>query len=171
MSQIKVLSLILLMGLGLSAQLQALPEDQEKEIVIVSDKALLDRAKGYALYEGNVNMVQGSLHIRAEKIRVYSENEQITKVVAEGSPAHYEQIQELGQEPVHAYGEEIEYQADIKQLTLLRQARLTQKQNHFNGEKIVYDITNQRINADGGNDAGQGNGRIRMVIQPQKKNP
>jgi lipopolysaccharide export system protein LptA len=154
---------------ALSASAYALPEDQEQEIVIISDHAELDRALGYALYKGNVDMVQGSLHIRADKVRIYTENEEVTKVVAIGLPAHYEQIHDAGQEPVHAYGEEIEYEAATKQLTLLRQAKLTQNKNHFNGDKIVYDITNQRIKANSVGDEKPG--RIRMVIQPKKTNP
>ncbi|MCP5326876.1 MAG: lipopolysaccharide transport periplasmic protein LptA [Oceanospirillaceae bacterium] len=160
----------LLAGLCMS-QAQALPEDAEQEIHIASNSASYDRQSGVLIYTGNVQMEQGTLKMRADKITVLRTDKGLEKVIAEGKTAQYEQILNEGEAVTHAYGETIIYQADIEKLTLLKKAGLERQGNLFTGQKIVYLIKDQKIQAAGENpeQAPDKDGRIRMVIQPQKK--
>lgn len=154
-----------------ATQAAALPEDAEQEIHIASNSASYDRQSGVLIYTGNVQMEQGTLKMRADKITVLRTDKGLEKVIAEGKTAHYEQILNAGEAVTHAYGETIIYQADIEKLTLLKQAGLERQGNLFTGQKIVYLIKDQKIQAAGENPdkAPDKDGRIRMVIQPQKK--
>lgn len=160
----------LLAGLCMS-QVQALPEDADQEIRIASNSASYDRQSGVLIYTGNVQMEQGTLKMRADKITVLRTDKGLEKVIAEGKTAQYEQILNEGEAVTHAYGETIIYQADIEKLTLLKKAGLERQGNLFTGQKIVYLIKDQKIQAAGENpeQAPDKDGRIRMVIQPQKK--
>lgn len=163
---------VLLAGFCVSS-VQALPEDAEQEIHIASNSASYDRQSGVLIYTGNVQMEQGTLKMRADKITVLRTDKGLEKVIAEGKTAKYEQILNAGEAVTHAYGETIIYQADIEKLTLLKKAGLERQGNLFTGQKIVYLIKDQKIQAAGESPdkAPDQDGRIRMVIQPQKKDP
>ena len=150
----------------MSVAAQALPEDTQQEIRISSDKASLDREKGLIVYTGNVKMNQGTLSIEADKVTLIRNEQGLQKVTAKGQPAKYEQILSENEDKTHAYGNTIIYRTDIEKLTLIENAGLEKSGNLFTGEKIVYSIKDQQVQADGQSQEKSG-GRIKMVIQPQ----
>lgn len=150
----------------MSVAVQALPEDTQQEIRISSDKASLDREKGLIVYTGNVKMKQGTLSIEADKVTLIRNEQGLQKVTAKGQPAKYEQILSENEDKTHAYGNTIIYRTDIEKLTLIENAGLEKSGNLFTGEKIVYSIKDQQVQADGQSQEKSG-GRIKMVIQPQ----
>ena len=150
----------------MSVAAQALPEDTQQEIRISSDKASLDREKGLIVYTGNVKMKQGTLSIEADKVTLIRNEQGLQKVTAKGQPAKYEQILSENEDKTHAYGNTIIYRTDIEKLTLIENAGLEKSGNLFTGEKIVYSIKDQQVQADGQSQEKSG-GRIKMVIQPQ----
>ena len=165
------LSALLFSGvMSLAMHTQALPEDTQQEIHISSDKASLDREKGKIVYTGNVKMKQGTLSIEADKVTLIRNQQGLQQVIANGQPAKYEQILSENEDKTHAYGETIIYRTDIEKLTLIDNAGLKKSGNLFTGEKIVYSIKDQQVQADGQSQENSG-GRIKMVIQPQDAQP
>lgn len=150
----------------MSVAAQALPEDTQQEIRISSDKASLDREKGLIVYTGNVKMKQGTLSIEADKVTLIRNAQGLQKVTAKGQPAKYEQVLSENEDKTHAYGNTIIYRTDIEKLTLIENAGLEKSGNLFTGEKIVYSIKDQQVQADGQSQE-KSSGRIKMVIQPQ----
>ncbi|GAA6133879.1 lipopolysaccharide transport periplasmic protein LptA [Oceaniserpentilla sp. 4NH20-0058] len=142
----------------------ALPDDRQQEIRIASDQASLDKLKGEVIYSGNVKMQQGSLNIEAEKITLKRSPDGISEIIAQGTPARYEQIINADDGKTLAYGETIIYNTQSDQLTLLKHAGLEKQGNVFSGEKIVYSINEQKVKAE----SPQEDTRIHMVIQPKQ---
>lgn len=142
----------------------SLPEDSQQEIRIASDQASLDKLKGEVVYSGNVKMQQGSLSIEAEKVTLIRSKDGLQKIIAQGTPARYEQTLSKNEGKTLAYGETIIYNTQIDQLTLLKNAGLEKQGNLFSGDKIIYLINEQRVKAE----SPQEDNRIRMVIQPKQ---
>lgn len=159
------LALILLLGYTSHFPVAfALPDDKNKEIHIASDQAHLDKPKGIIVYSGNVEMQQGTLNIQADKITLTRTPNGLEKIVAQGNPAHYEQLLSLEDGKTQAYGETIIFLMQSEELTLLKNAGLKKQGNLFAGDKIVYLIKEQRVKADSPTE----DSRIQMVIQPKQ---
>lgn len=157
----------------LPAAASALPNDQQQPLHISSDTAEVDDLKGISIYRGAVYITQGSIKLKAKKVTIYSNNQGISKLVAIGSPAHFQQLPESGGEIMHAFGNTIEYYVAEERIKLKKQAKLEQEKNVFTGERIDYDIKRRVVNAY--SDSNQGNSssdspRVNLVIQPNKIN-
>ncbi len=155
----------LLLMLGSSHSSFALPEDSQQEIRIASDSAFMDKIQGQLVYSGNVEMIQGTLNIQADRITLIRNDDGLQKVIAEGKPARYEQTIIANEGTTQAYGDTIIFHTANEELTLLKNAGLEKQGNVFAGEKIVYLMKEQRIKAD----SQASDERIHMVIQPKKE--
>lgn len=146
----------------------ALPSDREMPIEIESDSADIDNKKGVSVYRGDVVMTQGSTRITGDVVTVYTENQEVQKIVAEGinKRAYYEEEQPDAQGTLQAWGHTIDYKVLDEKIHLIRQAQLVQKGDSFKGERIDYDLKQQKVNAKGLENR-KGEGRVQMVIQPR----
>lgn len=143
----------------------ALPEDFDQEVIIVSDRAQMDRKSGQVTYSGEVILTQGTLRIESETLTVIRKEEVFEKAIAEGSPAHYQQQIQADDPLTHADANRIEYIATAQQAILIGGASLNQGSNKLTGERIVYDMTTEVVTA-GKSEDGKPS-RIKVVIQPQ----
>lgn len=176
MNLLKPTKLALLLTTGLfSAMALGLPSDKDQPIHIKSDTAEIDDAKGISIYRGNVNIDQGTINLKAEVVTIYNDEEGISKVIAVGKPAHYQQQNEIDEPMTHAYGDTINYFLANERIELRKNAKLEQQQNTFTGERIDYDMKHKVVNAysqntGGGTAASNQNtkSRVEMVIQPNK---
>jgi len=150
---------------ALSPALWALPDDRSQPIEIEANQAMRDDARGLTVYEGDVVITQGSILIRADKVSIFGDGRQVTRVVGEGNPAHYEQVPEVGKAPVVARARTISYEVGSEKIILTRDASLRQEEATLTGERIEYDLLQEIIRAQGGDD----NQRIRMVIPPSQQ--
>ncbi|MDQ2078272.1 lipopolysaccharide transport periplasmic protein LptA [Marinimicrobium sp. ABcell2] len=146
----------------------ALPEDRDQPIHIESDRATHDQRKGLTIYEGSVQLTQGSLRIVADRITVQTDgNNQVEWVEAVGSPAHFEQRPRADEELVTARAESVRYTAGPGQVRLLRNAWLEQDGATMSGNRIDYDMEQEIVKAEG--ETGTDRPRIEMVIPPQSR--
>lgn len=163
---------VILMSLlgGLSPLLWALASDKQQPIHISSDKAERNEKKGVTTYEGAVQMDQGTLRIKADKVVIHSVNNEIAKIIATGKPAHYQQKPSPEKQMVIAKGDTIEYMIEIEKLHLINNASLRQNDGTtMTGKRIDYNIKESLVKAQS-NKTDSKNDRIHMVIQP-KRNP
>lgn len=150
----------------------ALESDAEQEITIESERAEFDRKAGTATYIGNVILLQGTLKIDAQRIVLYTnEQQKLNKAVATGSPAHFQQQMEEDKGLTTAQGNSITYITKDKTIELNKDATLEQEGNLFSGDHIVYDILSDSVSAKGGTTTQAENSeetkqRVKMVIQP-----
>lgn len=154
----------------LPATATALPSDKNKPINISSDTAEVDDKNGSSVYRGKVKMVQGSIKLKGDQITIFSNADGVTRLIAIGAPAHFQQRPEAGKALIHAYGNSIEYFVIDEKMKLKNQARLEQDNNVFTGERIDYDMQKRLVNAYGGsqNNSSTETPRVNMIIQPAK---
>ena len=137
-----------------SFNVQALPEDSQQPIHIRSDSAVKDDKQGLTIYQGNVDITQGTLNIQADKVTIYINNEEVTKIIAVGTPARFKQKPDIDQADVLAKASTIEYRVLEKAITLTDNASLDQQGSTMTGNRIRYDINASRVEANGSDDSG-----------------
>lgn len=146
----------------------ALPDDRDQPIHIESDRAQRDGREGITIYEGDVRLRQGTLHIRADRLEIRTDaNNEVMEVIAEGRPAQFEQQPNPDEPPVDAEARRIHYQVADDRLELTTQARLKQGEATMTGNRIDYNIATELVTAQG--DADSDRPRIEMVIPPRRE--
>ncbi len=166
-----LIKLIIPLLVALPISVRALPQDRTQPIEIEADHAQLDDKAGITQYKGRAILTQGTLRIEGDIITFYyDDNKQLTKAVAQGHPAKYQQIQKAGEPPVKATALQMEYYARQQKVYLLGKGHVWQNGNTFSGERIEYDIAKDIVYA-GGKKTDQGKKsnkkeRIHVIIQP-----
>jgi lipopolysaccharide export system protein LptA len=145
-----------------SVLVTALPDDSNQPISIIADTAIKDDKLGLTIYEGNVSITQGSLNILADKVTIFIQEQQVTKMVAIGTPASFKQKPNLGEKDVIAKADTIDYFIIDKKITLTENASLDQDGSTLTGKVINYDINGANAKAEGG---------VKVVMLPAKTAP
>jgi len=152
--------------LFLCAQAFALPEDREQPIKVQAKKLEANRSKNLSVYSGDVIISQGSLQIRADRVEVHGNAEgEISRVIATGKPAHFQQQVQQSQSPVKARARRIEFTVSSDELHLSGEAHVDRDGNTLTAEKIDYDLKSEQMQAQG----QSGDGRVEMIWKPEKK--
>src|SRR5512142_1579929 len=92
--------LLLLVWSGL---LHAENADRDKPIHLESDRVLVDDAKQISVFEGKVELTQGTLRIQAEKIVLTQDKQGFKHCTATGKLASFRQKQEGTEEYMDGY--------------------------------------------------------------------
>ena len=153
-------SIALLLLLLSSAIRAAAPTEA---ITIQADRLSLNEKAGSSLYSGHVELRQGELLFLADTLLITSAAGEVTRLQATGSPSSFER---QGGSPLKATAKVIIYDAASDQVTLEGDAHLWQDGSHFSGNSIEYQISTNRVIAQGG---GQGDGRVHVTLQPRKE--
>lgn len=158
--------LLLALTVAFSASAMALPEDRQQPIEIRAEQVEIDDESGIAVYEGAVQLDQGSLRVLAHRLTIHTRDQSVTRIVAEGvpdgEPARYRQTPEVDAAPIRAHARTITYLASEQRVELEGSAHLQQQDDTFAGDRIAYDIRDRRIAASG----GRGGEPVTMTIQP-----
>jgi lipopolysaccharide export system protein LptA len=142
---------------------QALPAaERDLPIRIQSDTATLDDQRGISVYRGNVVLTQGELVIRSDTLTVYTPGRALTRMEAEGDLANLRTVTEDGRE-VRAESRHMDYLAGERQVVLTGSARIWQADDEFRGERIVYDLDRETLDAEAGE-----TGRVEVIITPRE---
>ncbi|NQY51717.1 MAG: lipopolysaccharide transport periplasmic protein LptA [Piscirickettsiaceae bacterium] len=154
----------------------ALASDGEQLINIEADHAQLDNENKVTQYQGNAILTQGTLRITGDVITFYyDDNKHITKAVAKGDFAKYQQIYKLEEYPIKARALQMEYHAQVQKIYLLGKGHILKQGNKFSGNSIAYDISNNIIQANAfpvriKNKIQSSAGKVHIVIQPADDN-
>ena len=146
--------------------LLALENDTEQPIHITTDEALRDEKTGRTVYQGNVELIQGTIRITADKITFYSDATEADRIVAEGTPARMQQQPEPDSELMHARGLIIEYFRNEERIEVRENAEVEQDGSTVRGDKIDYFITEQLVKAAA--DTSNADSRVIVVIPPHR---
>jgi len=161
----KGMMLALLFGVAPISVL-ALSTDKQQPIRIEADSVVIDDAKGTALYRGNVRYAQGSTHLEADEVTVYSADRQkVDKVVATGKPATFRQRPDNADEDMRGQAERVVYFAAEQRVVLEGDAHLWQRKNEFAGSRIEYETAKETVKAFR---SGGDQGRVHVIIQPRQ---
>ena len=160
---------------GLTASLSAHAEkaDRDKPTHIEADKVTVDDQKQTQVFEGNVQMIKGTLIFRAERVVVTQDEEGFQRSVATGSGGlpHFRQKREGLDEYIEGEAERIEHFDKTDKTDLYNRAWIKSGQDEVRGQFISYDGRTETYvvtSGPGGTRAKPGSGeRVRAVIQPR----
>ncbi len=147
--------------------------DRNKPINLEADTVNLDDANKVSIYQGNVQLTQGTLLVRADKLVVKEDAAGMQQATAYGNPASFRQKREGTNEYIEGYGLRIEYDAKVEKMELFTQARMKRDQDEVRGNYISYDAKTELFQVIGGGKEaaapGKEKGRVRAVIQPKSR--
>lgn len=148
-----------------SSGVMALPEDREQPIYVAADRASIDDNTGITVYTGNVEITQGSMLLRGDRVELYRNSEgDVDRIVSIGKPALFEQQPAKDQPVTRATGENLDYQVSSQLLKVEGDAKVKQGGDEFTGARIHYDMEQALVDAFSDN---SGKTRVRMIIQPR----
>ncbi len=143
----------------------SLASDREQPIHIRADRVTIDEARGTSTYQGDVELTQGSLKVQASRMLVIRGEAGLARIEAEGNPVRFRQRPDEARSDVHGSARRVEYFADAAEVVFKGDGRIVQNNDEFRGDHIVYDTQNNTVRASG----GEGDGRVHVIIQPQRK--
>jgi lipopolysaccharide export system protein LptA len=151
--------------LGWSGLLLAENADRDKPLHLESDRLAVDDATQTSVFEGDVQLVQGTILIRADKMVVTQDKQGYKHCTATGKPASFRQKREGADVYVEGYGERIEYDTRAETVDLYINARVKQDEDNVTGDHISYSTRTEVFQVSG----GPKEGRVRAVIQPKSQ--
>ncbi len=147
-----------------SFAVMALPDDHQQPIEIEADGVEIDDGKQLSIYQGAVELRQGSMHLWADKVTVYHKaSRHPNRIIAVGKPARYRQLTDEKGTEVKAKAMRMEYDANSEEVILIDQAKLTQGSDSFSSDRIVYDRTKALVKAGA---SAKGKQRVKISITP-----
>ena len=144
-----------LLALALTALTAGAAAQQPTGPVEVSaDQATFEQSAGTGVYRGNAELIQGKRRLNADVIRLFTENNELMRVEATGSPVRMVEGKEL-----NARADKLVYDLAQRSLVLTGNARVTHQGNTFEGAKVEYNLDSRRVDA-----SSEGDKRVRLVI-------
>ena len=142
----------------------ALPEDREQPINLQADQASFDQRTGVSVYQGRVEVSQGTMYLAADKATVYFDQDGVfQRMEAVGSPTRFRYQPSRKKPRINGVGDKIEYDAVKAKVFVSGNAKFTQGSDSFTGSKIEYDLTSDVVSA-----SSQPGKRVQFTIQPRK---
>jgi len=115
------------------------------------------------VFRGNVKItMQGGL-LTADEAEVDFAKKLLSKAVAHGKPAEFEQRLQKTGKIAHGHADDIDYDATKGVVRLTKNAWLSDGQNEVRGESLKYNVLAQSIVADA---ADQNSQRVHIIITP-----
>lgn len=140
-----------------SAQGQNLLSSQQV-IQIKADSLEVDLKNNQATYSGKVQINQASFRLSADKVIVFFDNQQPSRLEAKGNPLYFQQQSDDGLWQGQA--KRLSYRLDSGLLILEGDAELSQGKNQMRSQSLTYDLNQSRLKA-------SGKGGIEMLLYPK----
>lgn len=157
---------------------QADKTDRSKPVNLEADRITVDETKKVHILEGNVQLVQGTLMIRCDKLVVTQDGDGFQKGTATGGPgglARFKQRRDGKEEYIDGEAERIVHDGKAERTEFFQRARIKSGSDEVRGQYIAYDgktenylVTSGPPGASGAATAGKDT-RVRAVIQPKSK--
>lgn len=158
--QIRLITSLLALLLALPSS--AASPDFLERVLITAERNSADLKRNQVVYQGNVQVTQGSMNINAEKLTVTNISRQgPEQLLAEGKPARFSQLLESGQ-AMQAQADNIRYDVAKRELLLTGNAQLSQQDSLLQAEEIRYNLELQQLQVEGGK---QG---VTSIFMPQQ---
>lgn len=145
----------------------SLSSDRDQQINIEADQLDMDDTQHISIYQGNVEMRQGSLHIQADKIVLhFTPQNNLERLEIEGSPATLQQLTDQN-EPISGSALHIIYSDNQLLLKLSGDAHFNSGKDSIDSEWITINTDTDAIRAG----SIKGRNRVRMLINPKAPQP
>jgi lipopolysaccharide export system protein LptA len=168
-------------GLALALCLGALTAaaekgDRDKPINIEADRVQVDDLKQESVFTGNVQITQGTLIIRGDRVIVRQDKQGFNYGIAFGSAkaqAYFRQKRDGVDEFVEGWADRLEYDGRKETVQFFTRARLLRGNDEVRGDFMVYEMPSEVFRVvGGGKNVATGNnpeGRVRAVLQPRPR--
>ncbi len=185
LSRFRAILCMALAGLLFSNHAIALDSDKNAPIAIDADTTSIDFRTGQRVLTGNVDITQGTLNIKADKIVLIYKGDEIDTATAYGKPVKFKQLPEGHKEMVYGEGITLKLEHAKDLVTLKEKAKVTQGTNVITGKIIYYNMKTSKMTIKGqssgkkkktgdtkssasGKESARKteSGRTRIVIQP-----
>jgi len=166
-----VSGLLALLSFCLALPCLAERADRDKPMHLESDQMVVDDAQKISTFIGNVQLVQGTMLIRGDKIVVVEGEDGLKIATVYGELASFRQKREGLDEYVEGYGERIVYNEHTEIVDFYVRARVVREGDDVRGEHITYNQQTEIFRVNSG-PAGAGNAppkRVRAILQPKPK--
>ena len=122
-----------------------LSTDRDQDLVVDADSAELDNKANVAIYRGAVAVTQGSLYMTGETLTVHFDEQGDARLVTiSGTPATYQQLPDNAELYDRAWARQMKYDVPGNRIVLIGDARVSQEDMQFKGQRIDYDtVTNK----------------------------
>lgn len=141
----------------------ALPEDRKQPINLQANEASFDQRTGVSIYQGQVEVSQGSMKLAADKATIYFNQDGVfQRMEAVGKPTRFSYQPSRKKPPIDGVGDRIEYNAVTAKVVVSGNAKFTQGGDSFSGSQIEYDLNTDVVSAN----SKPGN-RVQFTIQPR----
>jgi lipopolysaccharide export system protein LptA len=172
-----LLAAALAVGLPLCAGPAAAEKaDRDKPINIEADRVEVDDAKQQSVFIGNVQITQGTLIIRGDRVIVRQDKQGFNYGISFGSAkaqAYFRQKREGVDEYVEGWADRLEYDGRKETVQFFTRARLLRGADEVRGDFMIYEMNTEVFRVTGGGKAAAtGNnpqGRVRAVLQPRPR--
>jgi lipopolysaccharide export system protein LptA len=145
--------------------------DREKPVDLEADKVSVDDVKKILIFEGNVQLIQGTLTIRATRLVVVQDQSGFQKGTAFGSPAKFRQKREGQDSYIEGEAERIEHDARNDKTEFFIKARVKSGGDDVSGNYITFDGITERYQVTGvpagTPGVNPGDTRVRATLQPK----
>ncbi len=167
------LALVLLLLFLSGGEVQALSTDKDQPIEVEADGMEIDEGKGVTTYRGNVEVVQGSIRLKADTVYIFQSAGNTDRLEAEGKPVYFRQRPDGKQEDVRGHASRIEYNTNSELLYMVGDAVLFPGDGHkLTSQRITYDRVKAVMKAGAAVSHGkkpEKSGRVKTVLAPRKK--
>jgi len=149
--------------------------DRDKPVNIEADRVEVDEQRQESTFSGNVQITQGSLVIRGDRIVVRQDRKGFNYGTAFGSPrdqAYFRQRRDGTDEYVEGWADRIEYDGRRETVQFYTRARLLRGADEVRGDYMVYEMATEVFRVVGGKPGaspGSTQGRVRAVLQPRPR--
>lgn len=166
--------LLLLLGLLASPLLaSAEKSDREKPIRYSANNLDGNEAEQSVLLAGKVEIIQGTIVIKADRVVLRQQPDGTYNVSATGKPVTFRQRMDSSDEFVDAQALRIEYLGSKELVELYEQGWIKRGKDELRGSFLTYNSSNGAFAGRGSlqSTAPAGDGRVSGVIQPKPKEP
>ena len=126
----------------------------EGPVEVSANQAVFERDAGTGVYRGDAELIQGNRQLNADVLRLFTENQQLVRVEATGSPVRMREGKDL-----NAHADKLVYDLKRRRLILTGNAYVQHQGNTFEGARVEYDLNSRRMDA-----SSEGDKRVRLVI-------
>jgi lipopolysaccharide transport protein LptA len=128
-----------------------------------SQTTALDFDNNLWIFRGNVKITMDQGLLTADEAQITFVNKVLTRAVADGKPAAFEQIVAKTGKLAKGRADLIDYDVSNGVVRLSKDAYLSDGQNEIHGESLKYNVRAQSVAAEA---AEQGSQRVHIIITP-----
>ena len=166
----RILLTLALIGMAWgSGPAMAQQRDAEQPIEVEADRLDLDDTAGTAVYTGDVDIRQGTMHLTGDRVEIRrNQAGELTRATATGERAYIEQQPDPNEPVVRGWGRTIIYHVAERRVELIDRAELHQRGDTFDGGYLEYFLDRRVVQARAESEGVEGRQRIRMTLQPER---